>query len=460
MATLFRNWLSRNVRHRGLIQSNVYKSTFIQMIGFTLIGLGVAYISIFLFPRIAQYFSCSDSISGESMGICFFIIMLGVGFAFPELLKGDKDEGLSTMRIVVFMMTNVICLLLIKIGWNPEINNLEEIGLDGYWVSVIAFIFGGKAAQYYFESKLAAPKAIPSLNKAEIAKMAVVQHRDALLARYPNIESVSDSYDGAGDYVVTIYLKHDNSESLPKELPVSVQGSETMVRTEIIPDSGIGEPHGGTLTDEISDKKTPAYYGSVCCVVESTKVPGLKGVVTSGHVFTNGRYEDYGGPVNPSQATDTLINGNKKGKLYIQQMEYNQDIAIAANTAEDNWLPKHLSFASGFYQVKDTDVKTPVANATILSRNDNERHAFILDYNVSFEIKYKNTSRYIRNIILIGSTNDRATSRTVSAGGDSGSCVYDRETKKLIGMLLGGNKKFSFVLPLENSLQAFNFKTI
>src|SRR5205823_1376178 len=63
--------------------------------------------------------------------------------------------GLSTMRIVVFMIVNVICLLLIKIGWGKEIHSLEQIGLDQYWMGVIAFVFGAKATQSFFESKMA-----------------------------------------------------------------------------------------------------------------------------------------------------------------------------------------------------------------------------------------------------------------------------------------------------------------
>jgi hypothetical protein len=84
-------------------------------------------------------------------------VMLGFAFAFPELLR-DSTKGLSTMRIVVFMIVNVICILLLKIGWDQP--SLKAIGLDQYWMGVIAFVFGAKATQTYFESKLAVPGAI------------------------------------------------------------------------------------------------------------------------------------------------------------------------------------------------------------------------------------------------------------------------------------------------------------
>src|SRR4029079_3337824 len=130
--------------------------------------------------------------------ISFFIIMLGMAFAFPSLLKGRGKE-VSTMRIVVFMMVNVICLLLIKIGWDPRIKSLSEIGLDQYWMGVIAFVFGAKALQSYFESKMAVPKETPKsgmaavdYNNADIAKLAVEQNQQFLKIKFPNILSVSD----------------------------------------------------------------------------------------------------------------------------------------------------------------------------------------------------------------------------------------------------------------------------
>ncbi|MFX6311328.1 hypothetical protein ABTF78_19545, partial [Acinetobacter baumannii] len=48
------------------------------------------------------------------------------------------------MRIIVFMFANVICMLLLKIGWGKDISSLEDIGLNGYWMGVIAFLFGAK----------------------------------------------------------------------------------------------------------------------------------------------------------------------------------------------------------------------------------------------------------------------------------------------------------------------------
>ncbi len=462
----FKNRFNNFIK-RDLIQKYESKLTYVQIFGFILITLGIIYFASFLIPSgiidILPFLKLAVYPESSEVAIAFFTIMLGVAFAFPDMLKG-YNKDISTMRIIVFMFSNVICMLLLKIGWDKH--SLTEIGLDGYWMGVIAFLFGAKATQAYFENpKSFFPNSTASsntsdspLSKSEISRLAANQNRDELLAKYPNIECVSDTLKD-GNSSVTIYVKDNQIETIPKELSATLKnGSVVKVLTEIISDSGEGIPHIGQATDELSDSYSRNYFGTICCIVDSTTNPNFKGIVTAGHVFTYGDFFNYGGVLGDKQRRDGLINGNPKSKLFFQQMKFNQDIAIAEVTDKTNLLDNYISFAKGFYQVSESDFNSNTPNITIASRQNNIRDAYILDFNVSFEIKYFNSPRYVRNIILIGSTNDRVTSQTVSVGGDSGSCVYHKETGRLIGLLLGGNKKFSFVLPIQETLNSFNFK--
>jgi hypothetical protein len=141
----------------------------------------------------------------------------------------------------------------------------------------------------------------------------------------------------------------------------------------------------------------------------------------------------------------------------------NQDIAFVKlnNTTS---IPSQLKkFPNGFYRVSAADLNSPNENVTILSRGNNQRDAFLVDINVSARIYYVGTGSngiIMRNIILIGSKTDKNMSKTVSVEGDSGSCVYHKESGKMIGMLVGGNDKFSFVLPFEQTLINNNFKIV
>jgi hypothetical protein len=237
-------------------------------------------------------------------------------------------------------------------------------------------------------------------------------------------------------------------------------GNVIKVATEIISNSGQGTPHIGQATDELSDSKSSDYSGSICCIVDSITNPNFKGVVTAGHVFTNGNYFDYGGVLGHKQRRQALICKNPRASLFFQQMMFNQDIAIAEIMNKDGLLDNYISFSNGYYNVSESDFNSKIPNITIASRRNNIRDAYILDFNVSFEINYANLTKYVRNIVLIGSTNNRTNSLSVSVGGDSGSCVYHKKSGKLIGLLLGGNRKFSFVLPIEETLNSFNFKLL
>lgn len=456
-----------NFIKRDWIQKGEGKLTYVQLFGFLLIVLGVFYFSSFLLSTgVINYFpsfKLDDASTPNGISLAFFITMLGVAFAFPDMLRGQTKE-ISTMRIIVFMFANVICMLLLKIGWDKH--SLSGIGLDGYWIGVIVLLFGAKATQSYFEnSKSFFQSSKPTsnandtpLNKIEIARLAANQNRDELNAKYPNIECVSDTLKD-GNSTVSIYVKDNQIETIPKELSATLKnGSVIKVPTEIISDSGKAIPHIGQATDELSDSNSSHYFGSICCMVDSTTNPKFKGIVTAGHVFTYGNFSDYGGVLGDHQKRDGLINGNPKTKLFFQQMKFNQDIAILEVIDKTNLLENYISFTKGFYQVSESDFNSNTSNITVASRQNNIRDAYILDFNVSFEIGYYNSTRYVRNIILIGSTNDRTTSQTVSKGGDSGCCVYHKKTGKLIGLLLGGNNKFSFVLPIQETLNSFNFK--
>ncbi len=448
---------------RDLIQKNEGRLTYVQLAGFTLILLGLVYMASFLLPsgviKYAAWMELDDAPTPYGISIAFFTIMLGVSFAFPQMLQTGQGET-STMRIVVFMLVNVMCMLLLKVGWGK--NNLSEIGLDENWVAIIAFLFGAKATQAYFENKASREKEgdRSTSTGAQIARHFEHEKMSWLKSKYPNIVSVSATVNKEGQDVLAVYLKDSDAALIPAELSDTVNGREVKIKTQVIPGAGPAVPHLGQATDELSDSNTPNYLGSICCLVDSTVNPAFKGLVTSGHVFTYGDFFDYGGILGPANRRSVLLNGKAFGKLFFQQMRYNQDLAIVELPANGNLLQNYISFKAGFYKLSNDDLRTSVPNVALAARGNKIQEAYVLDFNVSFEVNYYNGPQLVRNIILIGTTNDPATSAPVSTGGDSGGCVYHKESEKLIGMLLGGNTRFSFVLPLEDTLNAYNFKIL
>ena len=434
---------------RRLIEKGEQKVSILQIIGFLLIAIGI----IELLGRLFI-----GKVTPDVMSLNFFIIMLGFAFAFPSLLKGN--DGLSTMRMVVFMMSNVICLLLLKIGWADTITSLKCIGLDQYWMGVIAFTFGAKATQSYFESRFAvnsptkaAPLPIMDFTDAELAKLAVSQNQDMLRIKFKNIASISDSINRnvqPAINVVTLYLVDNITTGIPNTLSVRLpDNTMRTVPTEIITGVGNGQTHFGQL-DQVQDAN--ATSGSICCVVSTPATPHA--LVTSGHVWSDDTTTSANGAITGGAAA--TVGGAAVGNWIFQLIDDITDVALASIT-NYNPTPDYISFnGKGHYTVGDDDVsKTQVNLVSTISKS---RTGYILDYQTAWNIDYAGVTVLKSNIILIGSTSDKASSQTLSDRGDSGGCVYEPVSGNLVGIIVGGNAKYTWVLPLGDLFTKQKFK--
>jgi hypothetical protein len=441
---------------KDFLRKNEGSLTILQIAGFMLLLLGVISLIISSFFKPDIYPSIPSIIS-----ISFFVTMLGFSFAFPSLLEGN--EGLSTMRIVVFMITNVICMLLLKIGWANGIASLEQIGLNQYWMGVIAFVFGAKATQSFFESRMAIPKETPKVGmaaieytNAEIAKLALVQNEQYLKVKFPNILSVSDAVhdlDQSESHVIALYLKDNNTVGIPDRLEVKMpDGKTNTISTEIVKGVGSGKINI-SQKDEI---RNGGSNGSICCIVETDD--GSQMVVTAGHVFSKGESINYGGKLSGINQTDAKIKNITIGNWFFQIINFKSDVALASII---NYTPDTdcKSFAGkSHYSVSDCDIKK--TKVKLVSTVSGVREGFILDYNIAWDIEYNNEILQKNKIILIGSTSERNDSHTLSQRGDSGGCVYELNSEDLVGIILGGNERFTWVLSLEEVFNKNNFKLI
>ena len=413
--------------------------------------------------------------------IIFFITMLGFVCIHPDLLK-DAGKNLSTMRVVVFMMVNVISMLMLRIGWNSPTFN--AIGMTGYWVTIIGFVFGSKVAQSYIENKYPAadglqadaaagettdpttqtaddPASAGGGSLADVAKMAADQHRAQLMDDHENINSVSDTVSYVNDVmtsVVAIYLSNGDTSGIPATLDAALTGGGTQsIPTEII--TNVGKPQIQMLQHEqIWGNNTPHAIGSAGPMVGSAD-KDFKGVLTSGHVYSAGLSTSVGDILEGDDRPPVSIGGRQIASWHFQLISEEQDLAIAQlNSA---YPGNSISFSGGCYSVGHGDVlKTQVSLSSAMC---GDRTGYIIDYNVPETMTYKdNVDVNFTNVILIGSVANRNDSQPLSQGGDSGGAVYiDAPVgKKLVGLILGGDEKYTFVLPVQETLKAWNFNLL
>ena len=462
---------------RDWINKDEGKLTYVQLFGFILIIIGIVYFTSFLLPNfVLEFFNKPSNLTlhskSDEIPIAFFSIMLGVAFAFPDMLKGQTKD-ISTMRIIVFMFANVICMLLLKIGWDKP--SLEAIGLNGYWMGVIAFLFGAKATQSYFENagKLNnQPEQLKPIDDSHqssnlgiseiaIAQLARVQNEANLQLRFSNILSISDTLSD-GKACLSLYLRDNIKEDIPDFVKVELNKEKTLqVKTKVILNNKPATPHISQLKDEIVDSLPGSGIGSICCLIKRNNDFWI---VTAGHNFTKASFNNLRGFQYGEDRRDVSLSGSIVGKLYYQRMDFVQDLALVLVQNKFD-LSKDYTHFNSFYKVTQDDVK-PFKNATIESRPNqakrrfaDKRDACIIDCNISYPVAYDGVDHYFKNVILIADSPE-PNCKDVSVSGDSGSCVYLKDTDQLIGILIGGNGMYSIVLPIEEFVLNNNFKII
>lgn len=427
----------------------------------------------FLALIVQQEWGRSGQFISVEIPILFFITMLGFVFIYPDLMK-DQSKNLSTMRIVVFMMVNVICMLMLKIGWFS--NDFSIMGINGYWVTVIGFVFGGKVAQSYIENHPSSVATAAINNNvadagtvqetpavtADVAKMAADQNRAKLQSEFENVSSVSDTVscddEGVSSFVVGIYVKNSDITKLPTSLTATLADQSTQnVSTLIITD--VGDPQLQAIQDDsIFGSNTADEVGSIGAMVNSSDINGFRGILTSGHVQSDGRSTSIGQVMTGGDRMPVKVNGALAGVWHFQIIDETQDLAIAqldAGFQPDNFI----SFkGGGFYTVGNGDVGKTQVNLQSAVRG--KRKGYILGHNFPQSMPYKDGAHIsFNNIILVGSSSNQDDSHPVSEGGDSGGCVYVTSgiQNKLVGLILGRDQKFTYVLPVQDTLDNWNF---
>jgi len=458
-------WIEKNYQKRGLIKHGEYRSTFIQMIGFSLVALGIIYFLSHLFWKCI--------LTSDGVSLSFFIIMLGISLAFPDLLRGAKQDGLSTMRIVVFMVTNVICMLMLKIGWGKEINSLADIGLDQYWVGIIAFTFGAKATQRYFESKLAVPdnsednvpdenvKKSKKTTDEEIVKKGLEQLNFRYMKGVVGVGSNTRMVDGKQEFFLQVNVNDEKYVALySKPAAVDMGNGKYESITPTIIYTGRPATHSGKAGHGIINNNGVNGFGSITCIVKDndTKVPHI---LSCQHVLSHGRdFDTIGQPADIFLASDRNnavalhVRGERTSDMDAGVAEIlkgyalnNSNIVIKGTRnlkpADTNETVK-ITIA-GYDQ--DTDTNCVIATGVIVN---NEFYA---------EFEYSDGKNFGIDDLIVLSKKENGNYLPVSKPGFSGSLVRDNKNYA-IGMIVGSDNNYSYAIPIKKILKRFNCSII
>ena len=104
----------------------------------------------FLISVVLSFTIFSNADHGALPAVSFLSIMIGMAFYFPTMLQ-EPSGGFSTMRVVVFAIVMLFCLIYLKIGW--EQSSLAQFTIDKPWIYILGLAFGSKVFQRFGENK-------------------------------------------------------------------------------------------------------------------------------------------------------------------------------------------------------------------------------------------------------------------------------------------------------------------
>jgi hypothetical protein len=112
-----------------------------------LIGCGIGG---FFIAVIFSFTIFSGTDRGAVAAISFFFVMIGMCFYFPSMLQQGAGQE-STMRVIVFAVVIVFCLIHLKLAWNA--GSFEQFSIDKTWIYILGLAFGSKAIQKFAENE-------------------------------------------------------------------------------------------------------------------------------------------------------------------------------------------------------------------------------------------------------------------------------------------------------------------
>ena len=202
---------------------------------------------------------------------------------------------------------------------------------------------------------------------------------------------------------------------------------------------------GGTIAAQSSAE----FKGTICCKVKRND-DNKTCLLTCSHVMTGGSGKNFFGAVNPAVAAN--VDDAADGGFIWAMCNDRFDIALLE--------PGEQSFD---YEFKPGNVRA-VSAADIQSvkikvvrqqgRGVNE--GVIVNHRAPrpVAIQYNDGEYGMLNLILLSNVKQdggSAAYTTLTTAGDSGACVYD-ENNHPIGMIVAGNSKFSYAIPMADIL--------
>ena len=381
---------------------------------------------------------------------------------FPIKITNDKSDKLNDF-------------IKIDQSFNPFSKSTLGMLITGFFLS-----FGSKFFHDILEYVLELKNLKRKLNKKEAYKLEeiadideYIQTSETVMARkvsedfddvlkleHPNIVSMQPGVsmiDGKKRNSVIIHLNDANSEGIPKKLPYRLSSGRVVdIPVEVISKLGEAEIHSRPGV-KIADVKTPRKKGTYGCLVEHSN--GNQYILTCSHVALGGRSENLNGVINENRNYNAWGTGKPPFKiadeLFYARRDLHNDTALIKPTKGNN-TNKSKGIEIGRERDVDT-VNDHLMEVSFFGGKSGQQTGKIHQpcHTEEIEFKFEDGEKIpYKNLIIFGKLRNSSWT-TISQKGDSGAIVFDKNNQAL-GLLIGGDKQFSYALPIKPILDKAN----
>ncbi|NCD70226.1 serine protease family protein [Mucilaginibacter agri] len=247
---------------------------------------------------------------------------------------------------------------------------------------------------------------------------------------------------------IEIHLTGAATGTIPPSVVATLNsGQKVSVPVNIISDIGTIKVLS-SQGDTVDATTNPTYQGTICCRIVGPDT--VKKLLTCSHVIVGGSGKNFFGAISPPIAAQ--VGGIAGAQFVWAQCDISHDMALL--TAADN------AFNYAIQPGKPRVLGAPdlMKTVTVVRQGGNTIKGKIVNYCVTDKIPIRYTEGFLGVINLIVLSNvttngDDVTYVTLTAGGDSGSAVYDTNNNP-IGMIIAGDDKFSYALSLVSVLNS------
>lgn len=287
----------------------------------------------------------------------------------------------------------------------------------------------------------------------EIVQTAIEQNRSVLIA--PNAMAPPmhgrTFQDGKLTDCVEIHLKDGNRNSIPETIAAKLdKGKIVKVPVNVVYD--VEQPAALVAQgDTVANALSPSFKGTICCKINWRNKTSL---LTCSHVLTEGRGNNRLGDLDPPEPA--TIRDQDDGNFIYAICDDQYDLALV--DPDDHQFTYSIT-PKNERELTPSDNITTKVKVVCRSKPPKEGAVVIFRARDSIGIKYEPNDIFgLRDLIILSQVtvvNGVNTYKGITEPGDSGACVFDSNNHP-IGMIVAGNSKFSYAIPMTSILKRLN----